>query len=128
MQDIAGQRGARLGASGQLMGLGGQYAQLPLNVSESMMRQGYTQQQMQQQQYDREREEWLRQQPEYNPLLQYQYGSSQMPTGPSMYQPSFGGQAFDIGGQMLMYNMLNPGGGSSLPGPETGSELTWGLR
>lgn len=111
MQDIQGQRMAMLGAAGGLGGLGGRYAQLPLTVSESMMRQGMTQQQMQQMELDRQREEWMRQQPEYSPWLQYQApAATGMPTGPSMYGPSFSGQMFDIAGTLGMY-----GGGGGVP-------------
>lgn len=123
MEDIWGQRGAMLGAAGGLGQLGGQYAQLPLTVSESMMRQGFTQQQMQQAELDKQREEWMRQQPEYSPWLQYQYGAATgIPTGPAQYQPSFGSQMLDVGSQMAMYNTLNPRvpksplGGGAYPG------------
>lgn len=112
MGDIQNQRMTMLGAAGGLGGLGGQYAQLPLTVSESMMRQGFTSQQMQQQELDRQREEWLRQQPEYSPYLPYMgAGATGIPTGPATYQPSLGSQAFDVSSQLAMYNMLNPKGG-----------------
>ena len=106
-----------LGAAGGLGGLGGRYAQLPLTVSESMMRQGFTQQQMQQQELDRQREEFLRTQPEYSPFLQYQYGGAQMPSGPATYGPSTGGQLLDIGGQLGLAQMMGlfGGGGGGAP-------------
>jgi len=107
MGDIQNQRMAMLGAAGGLGGLGGQYAQLPLTVSESMMRQGMTQQQMQQMELDRQREEWLRQQPEYSPFLQYQYGGATgMPTGPATYQPSFAQNMLGLGGQLGMGKIM----------------------
>lgn len=106
MGDIQNQRMAMLGAAGGLGGLGGQYAQLPLTVSESMMRQGMTQQQMQQMEYDRQMQEFMRTQPEYSPYLPYMQQGAQVPTGPAQYQPSFGGQMLDIGGQMQMAKMM----------------------
>lgn len=118
MEDIAGQRAARLGAAGGLGGLGGQYAQLPLTVAQSMMGLGGAQQQMQQAELDRQREEWLRQQPEYSPLLPYQGYGAQMPTGPSTYGPSFGSQMLDIGGQLglaQMMGLFGGGGGGGIP-------------
>ena len=106
MQDVQGQRMAMLGAAGGLGQLGGQYAQLPLNVSQTMMGLGGAQQQMQQQELDRQREEWLRQQPEYSPYLQYQQQATQVPYGPQTYQPGFASNMMDIGGMAGMYSMM----------------------
>ena len=115
MQDIAGQRGAMLGAAGGLGGLGGQYAQLPLSVSQTMMGLGGAQQQMQQAELDRQREEWLRQQPEYSPLLGYMGGGAQMPSGPAQYQPSFGGQMFDLSSMLGLAGQAGLFGGGGVP-------------
>jgi len=107
MQDIQNQRQAMLGAAGGLGGLGGQYAQLPLTVSQTMMGLGGAQQQMQQAELDRYLQEFLRTQPEYNPLLQYQSGGA---TGfgmaPGVYQPSFGSQMFGLSGQLGMGKLM----------------------
>jgi len=92
MQDIAGQRGARLGATGQLAGLGEQYARLPTDISQQMMGMGGMLQQMQQQEIAPLLQEFMRTQPEYSPLLQYMFGGATgLPTGPQMYGPSAGG-------------------------------------
>jgi hypothetical protein len=109
-----------LGAAGGLGGLGGQYAQLPLTVSQTMMGLGGAQQQMQQAELDRQREEWLRQQEEYSPWLQYQAGGAfGIPTGPAQYQPSFGSTMFDLSSMLGLAGqagLFGGGGGGTRVG------------
>ena len=98
-------RQRQLQAAGGLAGLGGQYAQLPMDVSQQMFNQGNIMQQMRMQ-------EFLRTLPENSPWLQYlmqSVGGQQTPQGYPMYQQGWGSGMMDIGTMMMLMQMLGKG-------------------
>ena len=95
--------GRMFGAGAPLAGIGSMRAQLPLQVSQTMMGLGGQQQQMQQQEMDRMRQEFMRTQPEYNPLMGQFGQGAQLPLGPEMYSPSLMDQMMGLGSKIIPF-------------------------
>ena len=117
--------GAQQAAAGGLAGLGQQYANLPLNVANTMMGLAGQQQAMNQQAFQPQLQQFLWQQPQQYLPYATQWGQMQNYQQPQMYQPSAftnmlqGGLAgFGLANQLGW----NPFGGGSIPGlyPSTG--------
>jgi hypothetical protein len=91
-----------LQAAGGLMGVGGQYAQLPLQVSAQAMNMGQAMQQQRQQAFQPLYQEFLRRLPEMSPWLTLGMQGTAMPfqSVPQMYQPSFLSQLMNVGTQV----------------------------
>jgi hypothetical protein len=96
-------KGRQMGAAQNLWGAGGDYARLPMEVGERMLGMGGEAQRQQMVGMYPAVSEFQRMMPEQSPWLQMgqQFPYGQFGQMPQMYQPSFGGQLLDVGGQAL---------------------------
>lgn len=111
-------RGRQMGTAGGLTGLGGQYLYAPMNIAERMAGMGGRAQEAQRREIDPVYQNWLREQEENSPWLQYamDFGGGQVPYGPQMYEPGWSSQLMDIGGTlgtMGMFQNWGQGGGGT---------------
>lgn len=92
-------RNRGLQAAGMLPGLGQRYADLPMNVAQTMMGLGGEQQRQNILASNPAMSEWMRTLPENSPWLQYGMQGSQLPymETPQQYQPSMLGQMLNAG-------------------------------
>jgi hypothetical protein len=101
-------RARQLQAGGLLQGLGQGYLNAPMNWAQMMYGMGSGQQGMHQGAMDRQRQELMRQYPEYNPWLQQAFGFSGMNSQmmPQQYQPSGFGQMLGGLGSILPFLLM----------------------
>lgn len=96
-------KGRAMQAASGLQSLGGQYAQLPMDVAQQMMGMGGQMGQARQQAFSPYYSEFMRQRPEANPYLQMgmQFPYAQFGQQPQMYQPSGMSQLLQGAGSLI---------------------------